>query len=400
MKHINAKLNANVENSYSVRNNVERLERSITWDHNQATEAYFGECMVACAVEMGTGGDFSTLDSMFELMTSELVVKKDITELEMNYLGEVWSAADSKKGIKNGRYGTKLHTSAAVSVLTRWVPYEQLDAESQAEAVVKARRKAAKDDTPYKAPKGLSKGYDTKEDVLEYLHHGLAKDTMAFAAKAHIMRQMGEIVDEALKDQVVDPEFITSKAIQRDGMKRLKWGTVMGAVFWLGLAYKLHHTKEVRDDGTEWSFSSYVEWRSGKLHKELRRCRDEQWEVGHYLIEDQQAVEELEHRMCQYELLAPYAESLFDWIDLWNVVEEWAYEESSEYAKIILHKTPQDRTTEEKERELESILGNVARYEATYLKGKNKVEKKEANALYEELKAKADALREQRKALA
>ena len=386
MQHINKMLTENAATTYGLKSNITQCERKITWEHRMAADAYFKESMVACAIEMSTGGELSKLDEYFGIMAESLEAAKDITELELNYLGEVYSSAENKKLIKNGKYGTKLHTAASVSILTRWSPNPA-------------------------GGKGLERGFDEKSDLVAYLRNELTKAEMSFAAKDFIMREMGLVVDEALACPVIDDEFITSKAIVRNKKGQLKWGSIMGAVFWFGLAYKMHNQTSVAEDGSVRSFTSYVDSCRARLNGEINRCADEQWELGTYLIDEGDRVAELEHKVEQYGYLAPFAERLFDSIDMWNAVEEWSYEEDSEFGKIILHKVPLDKTAEEKERELSGVLDNMDRYEQSYrgagiwsggkykmVKGKrewvsgeligHKEAKKTGDSLYNELRAK------------
>lgn len=353
-----------------MQSNVKWTTSGLVWDHEKACKAHFGESMVTASVLVATGGGLDVLGEVFKGLSKSLYAAKEVTQLELDYLGSLWSSVEDTKAIKNGRYGTPLHATPQISLLTRWIRDES-------------------------GVSGTTKGYHEPAELDEYLNNSLTKETMAFEAGRHIMAQMGLVVDEALASKVIDNDFICSKVIQRDKQGKLKQGSIMGAVFWLGLAYKSHHKTEVKEDGSIWSFSAYVDLKRAKLNAALNKCADEQWEVGQYLIADQDEVEALEHKLCQYELLAPYAERLFDNIDLWNVIQHWSYVPNDMYAKIILNKVPPEKTDEDKIEDLEAALTKMERYESS-----NRDGKKSTQSLYEELVKAAAAAKTELEAIA
>ena len=370
MKHIDDLLKKNTPRSFDVQSNVDWTVKGLVWDHNNACKAHFGESMVAASVLVATGGGLDILADVFKGLSRSLYAAKEVTQVEIDYLGSVWTTAEDTQAIKNGKHGTKLFATPLISLLTRWIRDES-------------------------GVGGTTKGYHEPAELDEYLNNSLTKETMAFAAGRHIMAQMGLVVEEALASRVIDNDFICSKVIQRDKQGKLKQGSIMGAVFWLGLAYKSHHKTTVNADGSIWSFSAYVDLKRAKLNAALNKCADEQWEVGQYLIADQDEVEALEHKLCQYELLAPFAERLFDNIDLWNVIQHWSYVPNDMYAKIILNKVPPEKTDEDKIEDLEAALAKMERYELS-----NRDGKKSPQSLYDELVKAAAAAKTELEAIA
>lgn len=331
MKHIDAKLNENVANTRGTLSNVHYTEKQIIWEHQMDTKKRFSETMLASAVCMSTDANYEQLDAIFQAFVAECVPYKDMREAELNYLGELHAKGENEGFVKkNGRFGKKLHVTAGVSLYTEWI-----------------------------RETGNNKGYDTEDDLLKYLRNDLDKETMSYQAKACVMHHMGTIIDECLKSDGVDASAVSPKLLKRNKIGELKWGAVMSCVFWMGLAYKTATRVDTREDGTTRSFGSYVEMRRARLDAQLRKIEDEQWEAGAYLIDEQAEVEELEERLYQACLIAPFAEQLFIYIDMWNAVEEWSWDGTSGYDKIILSHMPKDQTVTERREDLEKLIALV-----------------------------------------
>lgn len=337
MKIIREMLDNNAAESYNTANNFNRTESQLVWEHRLASGTRLNEACVSVAVSQAMGNkDHKLLDKMFDQLSTEAEREMDVTNAKLNYLGRLRDMAVEKGSIHPNK-STKVHVVPTVSTHTVWVPGED-------------------------GAEGTEHAFHDKARFMDYLQHELSLEQLVFGAKSAIMSEMGKVVTAALQDISIDNEFITSKIIKHNKRGDMKWGSVMGAVFWMGLAYKLHNGGTQLADGSIRTFASTTAWQRAKLDNELQHCEDEQFEVGHYLLERQADIEERERKVQQYELIAPYAERMFGLIDYWNAVEEWSYEDN-EFDKIILNKVPKEQSLAEKRRALEDIYAVMAKTE-------------------------------------
>ena len=368
MEHIKSLLEENAVTAYNMSNNLNRTEGQLVWEHRLASGKRLNESYVAVAVNSAVNGvEADTLDNMFKAVAAECGAAQDTTNAELSYIGRLRDMA-IEAGTIHPKGHDKLHVVPTVSAHTIWVPGED-------------------------GAEGTEHALHDEARVLDFLRHEVTKEQIAFGAKMAIMGEMSTVIREAMDDGVIDNDMLTSKRIKTNKIGQMKWGSVMGCVFFMGLAYKLHNAVEIAEDGTERSFQSYVNFRRARLDAELRRIEDEQWEQGAYSMDEQNLVEDLEHKVEQYELIAPYAERLFGLIDYWNVVEEWSYVEGTEFKKIILNKVPEQKSLAEKREELETIYKVMDRHEAG---SKNKVT---SQSFYDSLKDVEDKAKDERRGL-